>query len=335
MSRAGMRMGIGTRFVYDGEVVEVIEMQTVGASLEVLTKDARASVVRRFGLEELFSDRARILNDTTEEVPGDRIDVAGAVLSCLSAEQRQAVSKKASHIREVLTGYRSGYAQVAFPGEPRRQYAPDLPLGQRYAAKAAEIGKSYRTIESWVKAYRSDGKARLVPKRAIRSGAGSRVDSRWTETALEVMVEHTDMSRPTGALVINHSSARLIARNGEGAIRLPSKATAYRALQALDAQYPTFRQNRKRNRDVAARSTEEYGKLRPTRPGEYMLMDTTRLDVFAMDPVTLRWVGVDLTVAMDWYSRCIPMALGEYRRWPLTHCHRPEAHRPRGPVSLR
>ncbi len=24
-----------------------------------------------------------------------------------------------------------------------------------------------------------------------------------------------------------------------------------------------------------------------------------------MDPHTLRWVGVDLTVGMDWYSRCI------------------------------
>ena len=34
-------------------------------------------------------------------------------------------------------------------------------------------------------------------------------------------------------------------------------------------------------------------------------MDTTRLDVFAMDPQTLRSVAVDLTVGMDWYSRCI------------------------------
>ncbi|WP_370071153.1 hypothetical protein [Mycobacterium sp. MAA66] len=43
----------------------------------------------------------------------------------------------------------------------------------------------------------------------------------------------------------------------------------------------------------------------PTRPGEYVLMDTTRLDVYAMDPQTLKWVGLDLTIAMDWYSRCI------------------------------
>src|SRR5262245_41515644 len=34
-------------------------------------------------------------------------------------------------------------------------------------------------------------------------------------------------------------------------------------------------------------------------------MDTTHLELFAMDPHTLRWVGVDLTVPMDWYSRCI------------------------------
>jgi len=40
------------------------------------------------------------------------------------------------------------------------------------------------------------------------------------------------------------------------------------------------------------------------RPGEYLL-DTTRLDVFAMDPVTLRWVQAELTVAMDLYDRCV------------------------------
>jgi transposase InsO family protein len=36
-----------------------------------------------------------------------------------------------------------------------------------------------------------------------------------------------------------------------------------------------------------------------------VLLDTTRLDVFAMDPVTLRWVQAELTLAMDLYDRCI------------------------------
>jgi hypothetical protein len=34
-------------------------------------------------------------------------------------------------------------------------------------------------------------------------------------------------------------------------------------------------------------------------------MDTTRLDVFAFDPFTLKWVNAELTVSMHWYDRCI------------------------------
>jgi hypothetical protein len=35
------------------------------------------------------------------------------------------------------------------------------------------------------------------------------------------------------------------------------------------------------------------------------LLDTTRLDVFAMDAVTLRWVQAELTVRLDLYTRCV------------------------------
>lgn len=34
-------------------------------------------------------------------------------------------------------------------------------------------------------------------------------------------------------------------------------------------------------------------------------MDSTRLDVFAMEPITLRWVNLDLTAAMDLHNRRI------------------------------
>ena len=47
------------------------------------------------------------------------------------------------------------------------------------------------------------------------------------------------------------------------------------------------------------------GRLRATRPGEYVLLDTTPLDVFAMDQVTLRWVQVQASVAIDLYDRCV------------------------------
>jgi hypothetical protein len=42
-------------------------------------------------------------------------------------------------------------------------------------------------------------------------------------------------------------------------------------------------------------SVVTYGRLRSSRPGEYVLLDSTRLDVFVMEPVTLRWVLAELT----------------------------------------
>ena len=41
------------------------------------------------------------------------------------------------------------------------------------------------------------------------------------------------------------------------------------------------------------------------RPGEYAILDTQDLDVFAMEPVTCRWVRAQLTVIQDLFTRCI------------------------------
>ena len=60
MKRAGARVGVCTRFTYDGEVIEIVEIHPVKGAPEVLTKDLRTQLVRRFALSELmFSERSR------------------------------------------------------------------------------------------------------------------------------------------------------------------------------------------------------------------------------------------------------------------------------------
>lgn len=214
--------------------------------------------------------------------------------------------ERAAHVREVLTGFRSGSEELALPGEPRREYQADVPLSRRYASKAGELGAGVRSIERWVQQFQKNGEAGLASTRGRRTaGLGANVDPRWTETAVEVMVEHTDQSRPSQTMVITRANARVVARFGEGVVQVPSRATAFRVLADLENRYPTFRLSTKRNRDIAERPDGVYGKLCPTRPGEYLLMDTTRLDVFALDPSTLRWVQAELTIGMDWYTRCV------------------------------
>ncbi|WP_433625737.1 helix-turn-helix domain-containing protein [Nocardia sp. CA-120079] len=307
MTGVGVQVGVGTRLLYDGEYGEIVEMAATSAVLSVTIRLGPGKQIIRVSLRELLdSDKARIIPDGPGPSADDPDDVAAVVLSALADADRDTVLDRAAHVREVLTGFRSGSAELAAPGEPRPQFDPQLPLTSRYDAKAAELGVTDRTVKQWVSNYRADGEAGLVPRRASgRKVARTRTDERWVETALEVMAEHTDQSRPSRTMVIDRANARVIARFGPDVVKLPARATAFRVLEELERQHPLFRLSTKRNRDIASRPGEAYGKLRPTRPGEYLLMDTTRLDVFALDPVTLRWVQAELTVAMDWYTRCI------------------------------
>ena len=311
MTWASTPVRVGTRFTYEGSVHEIIDMHVLGGCLEVLAKTVRGNILRRLSIHELLmSDRVRFLPADDGAAAPEETDVAAVALSAVPAAVRQQACERAAHVREVLTGFRSGCAATALPGEPRPEYGPDVGLMQRYAAKARELQEAgvdaaYRTVERWVQQYRIHGEAGLISQRAVQPGIGGRQDPRWQETAVEVMGEYMDMSKPNEDLVIRRTRTRLDARFGVGVVKLPSQRTAYRILAGLEDRRPLFKQSTKRNRDIASRSAEVYGKLHPMRPGEYLLMDTTRLDVFAMDPYTLTWVNAELTVAMDWYSRCV------------------------------
>jgi hypothetical protein len=64
MTSGGARVGVGTRFTYDGETVEVVEMKPSAAGNEVVVRSVTGQSYRRLPLKELlFSDRARLIPD--------------------------------------------------------------------------------------------------------------------------------------------------------------------------------------------------------------------------------------------------------------------------------
>lgn len=308
MTAGSIRLRVGTRMIYDGEAVEVIETVATMAGNEVVLRDRLGGLFRVAVKELLFSDRVQLVPDGPGPSSGDDKELGGAVLAMFAIREHSKTMKKilerAEHVREVRTGYKSGSAELAGPAEPRPEYHPDLPQMARYEAKAAELGLSVRTICRWVAEAGEGGEASLAPP--IRNNTVlDRCDPRWVEIATEVMVEHTDEATPMIKTVLEWTQARAVARYGADVVHIPGRSMAYKAMEELEKRHPTFRHTTKRNRDIADRPKGPYGKLRPTRPGEYVLMDTTRLDVFALDPVTLKWVNCELTVAMDWYTRCI------------------------------
>ncbi|RFZ31625.1 hypothetical protein DAVIS_05587 [Mycobacterium marinum] len=71
MTAYGVRIGVGTRFSYDGEVVEIIEVLTTPAGNEIALKGVRDQCIRRMALRELLnSSTARIIPDEADRCDG-------------------------------------------------------------------------------------------------------------------------------------------------------------------------------------------------------------------------------------------------------------------------
>lgn len=167
MKPAAGRVGVGTRFVYDGEVLEVVEMHPIAGTPEVLARDLRTDTVRRLALEEVRpSDRCHLLTDDLDvEISHCRSHPASVKWAAVSEQARQEARDRAAHVREVLSGYRSGSATTAMPHEPRSCYESAAPKMKRLAAKAKELGKARRTIERWVSAYEAEAKSDCCPRK--------------------------------------------------------------------------------------------------------------------------------------------------------------------------
>ena len=152
MSGAGVRIGVGTRVMYDGAVHEVSEWIPTICGTDVVLRGPN-SVCWMSVVELLSGTRVRLLIDTSGPESTDQTVPAAVVLSSLPKKRLEEVRERAAHVREVLTGYRSGNSEFAGAGEPRAEFDHSLPLCDRYAAKAAELGVDVRTIRRWVKAY--------------------------------------------------------------------------------------------------------------------------------------------------------------------------------------
>src|ERR1019366_8875628 len=295
----GMRVQLsaGARVAYDGQVWDVAELAPPSVLLA-----GPAGGLRRVSISHLLAAPGTRVGDACG---AERVTAAGLGLAGLGSAELAQRRERVAHVREACTGYRRGGPDLALPGEPRPEYAPGTGKLQRYQAKAAEMQVGVRTVERWAARLEQDGPAGLVDERWLRRRAPQGgADARWLAMARTVLAEHTDASTPTQDLILARTAARLDAGHGTGVVPLPGRTRARALLREITKGTSAF-SGAKARREIAGRPPAPYGRLRATRPGEYLLLDTTRLDVFAMDPVTLRWVQCELTAGMDLYDRCI------------------------------
>jgi transposase InsO family protein len=294
---AVVNLAVGVRLVFDGELWQLTTIEGSTVTLERAGGHKRVMLAR-----SLMSAPGLRFLDHNE---GSR-EALAPLFDTLSRDEYEKLLDTEGHIRELLTGYRSGVPEQGLPGEPRPQYLPSEPLMERYESKAAEMNMAPRTLRRLAKQYQEDGLLALIDARQHRKGERfGAVDPRWVETAHDVLVEHVGQSQPPKQLIIDRINARVTAMYADE-VNPPSRTAAYRVLAELDRGSKSFAgDSAKAKRSIADRPAAPYGRLRGAQPGDYILLDTTPLDVFAMDPITLKWVRLELTAAMSLSTRCI------------------------------
>ena len=292
------KCAIGTKLRFDGEEHVVVGID--GPVIRLRGPNGRLSVI---AARELLADPGyQILDGWNEE---ENADWSAAELDSLPNAVREQAKRDAEHVLEALTGYASGDSALARPGEPKEKYDPDaVGLTERIGAKAGELGVSRTTMWDKKRRFEAGGATALADKRRIPSGAPRRVDPRLCAAMIAAMSEVERRSNVSKKRVLRRAKTIVQEEYGEGVVPIPSTSTLYRELDDLDAGRGTFG-TAKRRRENADRPKGSYLSMAATRPGEVIVMDTTPLDVLAIDPHTGALLSYDLSLAMDLFTRSI------------------------------
>ncbi|MDN5803421.1 MAG: helix-turn-helix domain-containing protein [Microlunatus sp.] len=236
---------------------------------------ASADALRRVRAANLIG--ASVMNHPTTAEPDRELDAV--LISSLTPAQRTKVERQRQVLIELCDADRTA---------------------DSYEEAAKALGVSVRSTYRLATRYQARGVAGLIDPRLLSQRRA--VDPDWDATCVSVLDGFRDASNPTMKTVIAKTHAAFRAAFPER--RVPSDSVAYLRVRELDKGRYTFAAAKQR-RSVAERPAGVLGRLRADRPGQYVVLDSTPLDVFAMEPITLRWVNVELSVGMDLYSRCI------------------------------
>lgn len=214
------------------------------------------------------------------------------------------------HLIEVLTG-----STAAGVVGLRPEFDPTVTtLRQREMTKVAELNAaghqiSLRTLQRQRAAYEGYGLLGVVDRRYLpRRPEYGRVDRRVIEVARRLVTEETDLSTGTVRRFRRKVTKELASSYGpDAATVMPSETTFYRLMWRLSSGKHTFGSARTR-RSLAKQPEPPFGALTVARPGEWVEIDSTPLDVrVALDNEIVD--RVELTGMVDVATRTIAAAV--------------------------
>jgi putative transposase len=280
---------------------EAVHTVTTLAGGRVGLADA-AGVSLSVSAPDLFSDKGfAVVGPGRLPVP---LPPRGLVDS-LPADVLETVRWWERHLVELLTGV----PPDASPGaSPRPEYDPRRrTLRRREVDKVAELAAEGRDVslsglQRIRRRYQTSGLLGLVDGRITRAG-GSGVDERVMAAIGNAIAAETDRSTGTIGRLRRGVEQILRADGIDPGTVMPPRTTFYRLAQRVSAGQHTFGSAPTR-RSLAQQPAGPFGVVRAVRPGEWMQVDSTPLDVrVVLDDGTVD--RVELTWMIDVATRTI------------------------------
>lgn len=247
------------------------------------------------------------------------------------------------HIIEVVTGLRpeSGPGAAPRPGYDPAVYS----MRQREIAKIAELSAGghpigLSTFQRLRRGYETEGLWGLIDHRFTRlSSPSGRVDPRVVEAVRQAVAEETSKSTGTRGRLRRRVEQILAEAHGLDASVMPAKTTFYRLAEWVSHGKHTFGSARTR-RSLAKQPAGPFGTVHAVRPGEWMQVDTTPLDVRVvldnglLDRAELTWL-IDLATRSITAAVLTPTTKAVDAALLLARTLTPEPMRPGWPDALR
>jgi putative transposase len=310
---------LGTRIHFEGDDWLIVGME--GAGVQLRSEKRKATFLMR---EVTGSDDFRIVDANVD------LEVTHSIfggLDDLPPEVARVARERAEHVREAVTGFKSGNPNRRRKREPRASYDGKKVklLEERLIAKAEELGIHVRTLKEWKSQLEKHGERGLVDRRYTRPAKPRHVDSRVLEAIEGVREEHVNEGTITRKnfrrhvmvwLKKRHPDAKVVdgeprrrasdkkQENGsapsvESVIYVPRETKFNEILADTDAGRRTFG-HAKQKRSIAARGKRPHGNFEPAlRPGSGLVFDSSPLDVLALDPITGAALSLDLLLCLD------------------------------------
>lgn len=228
-----------------------------------------------------------------------------AILDSIPIDVLREAQEMRDHIREAVTGFKSGEAGTAEKAEPQPQYDPQLSsLESRIENKSKELKLNRRQLWRLYSSFRDKGLYGLVDHRRLRTEQQAEQTNPTLVNAIREVVRINAGKSTRSLSVLKREVKAHLTKIGEDPEEHMRSRPIFNRIARKILKGTGYLDSARNHRNYLNHPKKVYASFRAIRPGEFILIDASRFDVMAFDSAGEK-IRYRLLLALDLFSRAI------------------------------